>query len=182
MSNESSSARCSSYWKVWRYSTGKTWLWFIQDAAKSAIGVFLWSWSHELSCFPSNLVAILTISETASFVRCLDRGPVPHQAALITPTIPALWVLLSAEMPRVGRDAHIMWFVFKAPQRWVARVCYDSQYSGHYRELSPWWAAHWEYYLGLQLETKVIRMFPKISQSRRRPLLGPSPGWKRFHI
>ena len=26
------------------------------------------------------------------------------------------------------------------------------------------------------LETKVIRMFPKISQSRRRPLLGPSPG------
>ena len=28
----------------------------------------------------------------------------------------------------------------------------------------------------LQLETKVIRMFPKISQSRRRPLLGPSPG------
>ena len=132
MSNESSSARCSSYWKVWRYSTGKTWLWFIQDAAKSAIGVFLWSWSHELSCFPSNLVAILTISETASFVRCLDRGPVPHQAALITPTIPALGVLLSAEMQRVGRDAHIMWFVFKAPQRWVAPLCYDSQYSGHY--------------------------------------------------
>ena len=29
---------------------------------------------------------------------------------------------------------------------------------------------------GIQLETKVIRMFPKISQSRRRPLLGPSPG------
>ena len=28
----------------------------------------------------------------------------------------------------------------------------------------------------VQLETKVIRMFPKISQSRRRPLLGPSPG------
>ena len=26
----------------------------------------------------------------------------------------------------------------------------------------------------VQLETKVIRMFPKISQSRRRPLLGPS--------
>ena len=26
-----------------------------------------------------------------------------------------------------------------------------------------------------KLETKVIRMFPKISQSRRRPLLGPSP-------
>ena len=26
------------------------------------------------------------------------------------------------------------------------------------------------------LETKVIQMFPKISQSRRRPLLGPSPG------
>ena len=26
------------------------------------------------------------------------------------------------------------------------------------------------------LETKVIRMFPKVSQSRRRPLLGPSPG------
>ena len=32
----------------------------------------------------------------------------------------------------------------------------------------------------LVLETKVIRMFPKISQSRRRPLLGPSPGWKRL--
>ena len=30
--------------------------------------------------------------------------------------------------------------------------------------------------LALVLETKVIRMFPKISQSRRRPLLGPSPG------
>ena len=30
--------------------------------------------------------------------------------------------------------------------------------------------------LRLVLETKVIRMFPKISQSRRRPLLGPSPG------
>ena len=30
--------------------------------------------------------------------------------------------------------------------------------------------------LALQLETKVIRMFPKISQSQRRPLLGPSPG------
>ena len=29
-------------------------------------------------------------------------------------------------------------------------------------------------------ETKIIRMFPKISQSRRRPLLGPSPGWKRL--
>ena len=29
---------------------------------------------------------------------------------------------------------------------------------------------------GVMLETKVIRMFPKISQSRRRPLLGPSPG------
>ena len=28
----------------------------------------------------------------------------------------------------------------------------------------------------LVLETKVIRMFPKISQSWRRPLLGPSPG------
>ena len=80
-------------------------------------------------------------------------GPVPHQAALITPTIPALWVLLSAEMPRVGRDAHIMWFVCKAPHRWVARVCYDSQYSGHYRELSPWWAAHWEY-CGLQPSTE----------------------------
>ena len=36
--------------------------------------------------------------------------------------------------------------------------------------------------LTIQLQTKVIRMFPKISQSRRRPLLGPSPGWKRFHI
>ena len=28
----------------------------------------------------------------------------------------------------------------------------------------------------LVLETKVIRMLPKISQSPRRPLLGPSPG------
>ena len=27
----------------------------------------------------------------------------------------------------------------------------------------------------VELETKVIRRFPKISQSRRRPLLGPSP-------
>ena len=27
----------------------------------------------------------------------------------------------------------------------------------------------------LELETKVIRRFPKISQSQRRPLLGPSP-------
>ena len=31
----------------------------------------------------------------------------------------------------------------------------------------------------LELETKVIQRFPNISQSRRRPLLGPSPGWKR---
>ena len=29
--------------------------------------------------------------------------------------------------------------------------------------------------LVVELETKVIRRFPKISQSRRRPLLGPSP-------
>ena len=28
----------------------------------------------------------------------------------------------------------------------------------------------------VELETKAIRRFPKISQSRRRPLLGPSPG------
>ena len=28
----------------------------------------------------------------------------------------------------------------------------------------------------VELETKVIRRFPKISQSRRGPLLGPSPG------
>ena len=32
----------------------------------------------------------------------------------------------------------------------------------------------------LELETKVKRRFTKISQSRRRPLLGPSPGWKRL--
>ena len=32
----------------------------------------------------------------------------------------------------------------------------------------------------LELQTKVIRRFPKILQSRRRPLLGPSPGWKRL--
>ena len=31
-----------------------------------------------------------------------------------------------------------------------------------------------------ELQTKVIRRFPKISQSRRRPLLGPSPCWKRL--
>ena len=30
----------------------------------------------------------------------------------------------------------------------------------------------------LELQTKVILRFPKISQSWRRPLLGPSPGWK----
>ena len=30
----------------------------------------------------------------------------------------------------------------------------------------------------LELETKVIRRYAKISQSRRRPLLWPSPGWK----
>ena len=36
----------------------------------------------------------------------------------------------------------------------------------------PWWR------VALKLETKVIRRFPKISQSRRRPLLGLSPGWK----
>ena len=28
----------------------------------------------------------------------------------------------------------------------------------------------------VELETKIIRRFPKISQSRRMPLLGPSPG------
>ena len=33
----------------------------------------------------------------------------------------------------------------------------------------------------IELETKVIiRRFPKISQSQRRPLLGPSPGRKRI--
>ena len=31
----------------------------------------------------------------------------------------------------------------------------------------------------VELETKVVRMFAKISQSRRRPLTGPSPGRKR---
>ena len=34
----------------------------------------------------------------------------------------------------------------------------------------------------LELQTKVIRRFAKISQSRRRPLLGPSPGWKRLLV
>ena len=29
---------------------------------------------------------------------------------------------------------------------------------------------------GVELETKPTRRFAKISQSRRRPLLGPSPG------
>ena len=28
----------------------------------------------------------------------------------------------------------------------------------------------------VELGTKVMRRFPKIAQSRRRPLLGPSPG------
>ena len=32
----------------------------------------------------------------------------------------------------------------------------------------------------LELQRKVIQRFPNISQSRRRPLLGPSPGWKRL--
>ena len=32
----------------------------------------------------------------------------------------------------------------------------------------------------LELKTKAIRRFPKISQSRRRSLLGPFPGWKRL--
>ena len=31
-------------------------------------------------------------------------------------------------------------------------------------------------YLGLELQTRAIRSFAKISHSRRRPLLGPSPG------
>ena len=30
--------------------------------------------------------------------------------------------------------------------------------------------------LSLELQTKIIERFPNISQSRRRPLLGPSPG------
>ena len=34
----------------------------------------------------------------------------------------------------------------------------------------------------LELETKVKRRFAKIVQSRRRPLLGPSPSWKRLMI
>ena len=39
----------------------------------------------------------------------------------------------------------------------------------------------------LEPQTIVKRRFPKISQSRRRPILGPSPGWKwllvlLFHI
>ena len=32
----------------------------------------------------------------------------------------------------------------------------------------------------IELETKVIWRVLKISQSRRRPLLGPTPGWKRW--
>ena len=32
----------------------------------------------------------------------------------------------------------------------------------------------------LELQTKVSEDYAKISQSRRRPLLGPSPGWKRL--
>ena len=31
-----------------------------------------------------------------------------------------------------------------------------------------------------ELETKVIRRFPKISQSRKRPLQEPSPVWKHL--
>ena len=34
------------------------------------------------------------------------------------------------------------------------------------------------WYRAVELETKVIWRFPKILQSRKRLLLGPSPGWK----
>ena len=32
----------------------------------------------------------------------------------------------------------------------------------------------------VQLQTKVIRRYAKILQSQRKPILGPSPGWKRL--
>ena len=38
-------------------------------------------------------------------------------------------------------------------------------------------AAQWAHHWPLELETKVIRRFSKISQSRRNPRLGPTPGW-----
>ena len=38
------------------------------------------------------------------------------------------------------------------------------------------WVTSW----ALELQTKAIQRFPKISHSWRRPLLGPSPGWKHL--
>ena len=49
---------------------------------------------------------------------------------------------------------------------------HTAQHAAHHRHLITTTA--------IQLETKVIRRFPKISQSRRRPLIEPSPGWKRL--
>ena len=40
--------------------------------------------------------------------------------------------------------------------------------------------SHYHIARPLELKTKAIRRFGKISQSRRRPLLGPSPGWKHL--
>ena len=50
-----------------------------------------------------------------------------------------------------------------------------------------WRRQEWRWQFVIELQTKVIRRFAKISQSRRRPLLGPSPGRKRlresqFHV
>ena len=49
--------------------------------------------------------------------------------------------------------------------------------AGRQRVAGPQLVQH-EVHPALVLETKVIRMFPKIS--RRRPLQGPSPGLKRL--
>ena len=53
---------------------------------------------------------------------------------------------------------------------WTCPSPASSRPSSSSRRPSCWW--------GLELQTKVIWRFPKISQSRRRPLLGRSPGWK----
>ena len=46
--------------------------------------------------------------------------------------------------------------------------------------LAPWARVIQLSLLLLELETKVKRRFAKFSQSRRRPILGPFPGWRRL--
>ena len=51
------------------------------------------------------------------------------------------------------------------------------------RPAGGWWLHHVKLpttHQLLELETKVKRRFAKFSQSQRRPLLGPSPGWKHL--